>query len=32
MKSLGFAVVDWIETFLVHGPGDSEGEPIHLDD
>ena len=32
MKSLGFAVVDWIETFLVHGPGDIEGEPIRLDD
>ena len=32
MQSLGFAVVDWIETFLVHGPGDIEGEPIHLDD
>ena len=32
MKSLGFAVVDWIETFLVHGPGDIEGEAIRLDD
>jgi phage terminase large subunit-like protein len=30
--SLGFALVDWIETFLVHGPGDVEGEPIVLDD
>lgn len=30
--SLGFQLVDWIETFLVHGPGDVEGEPIVLDD
>lgn len=30
--SLGFQVVSWIETFLVHGPGDVEGEPIELDD
>lgn len=32
MPSLGFQIVDWIETFLVHGPGDIEGEPIVLDD
>jgi len=32
VKSLGFAVISWIETFLVHGPGDIEGEPILLDD
>lgn len=32
LLSLGFALVDWIETFLVHGPGDVEGEPIALDD
>lgn len=32
IRSLGFAVIDWIETFLVHGPGDVEGEPIELDD
>lgn len=30
--SLGFAVIDWIEDNLVHGPGDIAGEPIHLDD
>ena len=30
--SLGFALVDWIETFLVHGPGDVEGESVVLDD
>lgn len=32
LRSLGFAAIDWIETFLVHGPGDVEGEPIELDD
>jgi phage terminase large subunit-like protein len=32
MISLGFALVDWIEAHLVHGPGDVEGEPITLDD
>lgn len=30
--SLGPQIIDWIETFLVHGPGDVEGEPIDLDD
>lgn len=30
--SLGFQIVDWIETYLVHGPGDVEGQPIVLDD
>jgi phage terminase large subunit-like protein len=30
--SLGRDVIDWIETFLVHGPGDVQGEPIDLDD
>ena len=30
--SLGFQIVDWIETYLVHGPGDVEGLPIVLDD
>lgn len=29
--SLGFQLVDWIEHFLVHGPGDVQGEPIDLD-
>lgn len=32
MKSLGWQVIDWIEHFLVHGPGDIEGSPITLDD
>lgn len=30
--SLGFAAVDWIEHYLVHGPGDVQGLPIELDD
>lgn len=30
--SLGFAAVDWIEHFLVHGPGDVQGQRIELDD
>lgn len=30
--TLGFQVVAWVETFLVHGPGDVEGEPVELDD
>jgi phage terminase large subunit-like protein len=30
--SLGWAAIDWIEHFLVHGPGDIQGEPIALDD
>ena len=30
--SLGFAALDWIEHFLVHGPGDVQGQPIELDD
>lgn len=29
--SLGWQVVDWIETILRHGPGDVQGEPIELD-
>jgi phage terminase large subunit-like protein len=32
LLTLGPALIDWIETFLVHGPGDIEGEPILLDD
>lgn len=32
LMSLGWALIDWIETFLVHGPGDVEGEPVELDD
>lgn len=30
--TLGWQVADWIETYLVHGPGDVQGQPIHLDD
>lgn len=30
--SLGWTLIDWIETYLVHGPGDLRGEPIRLDD
>ena len=32
MISLGYQVIDWVETYLVHGPGDIEGEPISVDD
>lgn len=32
MASLGWALIDWIETFCVHGPGDVEGQPVELDD
>lgn len=31
-RTLGWLVIDWIETYLVHGPGDVQGEPIVLDD
>lgn len=30
--TLGFQQIDWIETFLVHGPGDVQGQQIELDD
>lgn len=30
--TLGWQVVDWIERYLVHGPGDVQGRSIHLDD
>ena len=29
--SLGFDLVDWIEAFCCHGPGDVQGEPVVLD-
>jgi phage terminase large subunit-like protein len=30
--SLGRQIVEWIEKYLCHGPGDVQGEPIELDD
>jgi phage terminase large subunit-like protein len=30
--TLGPIVIDWIEEFLVHGPGDIQGQPIVIDD
>jgi len=30
--SLGYEIVDWIQTYECHGPGDLQGEPIELDD
>jgi len=30
--SLGWEIIDWIETYLCHGPGDVAGQPIELDD
>ena len=30
--TLGPVVCDWIETYLCHGPGDVQGEPLVLDD
>lgn len=30
--SIGWAAIDWIEWFLVHGPGDVQGQPVELDD
>lgn len=32
LMSLGWSLIDWIETFCVHGPGDVEGQPVELDD
>lgn len=30
--TLGWAAIDWIENFLVHGPGDVQGQQVELDD
>ncbi len=30
--TLGWSIISWVEHFLVHGPGDVEGQPIVLDD
>jgi len=32
VRSLGLYAIEWIETFLVHGPGDVQGKRIKLDD
>jgi hypothetical protein len=29
--SLGYEVIDWIQTYCCHGPGDLQGEPVTLD-
>lgn len=30
--TLGWSAIDWIEHYLLHGPGDVQGQPIRLDD
>lgn len=30
--SLGYTVLDWIETYCCHGPGDVQGQPLNYDD
>jgi phage terminase large subunit-like protein len=30
--SLGYDAVEFVESFMVHGPGDVQGDPIELDD
>ena len=30
--SLGYQVIDWIEAYTCHGPGDVQGDPILFDD
>lgn len=30
--TLGWQVIDWMEEYLCHGPGDVEGEPWEIDD
>lgn len=32
LVTLGWAAISWIEHYLVHGPGDVQGDPILLDD
>ncbi len=32
LVSLGWSAISWVEHYLVHGPGDVQGEPIELDD
>lgn len=31
-RTLGFSAISWIEHYLVHGPGDVQGQQIDLDD
>lgn len=31
-RTLGWQVIDWIEHYLVHGPGDVQGEEVEFDD
>ena len=30
--SLGYQVIDWIEAYTCHGPGDVQGDPVTFDD
>lgn len=30
--SLGYGIVDWIQEYCCHGPGDVQGDPVVLDD
>lgn len=30
--TLGWQIIEWIEEYLVHGPGDVQGKPIEIDD
>jgi hypothetical protein len=30
--TLGWSAISWIEHYLVHGPGDVQGQPVELDD
>jgi hypothetical protein len=32
LHSLGWAAISWIEHYLVHGPGDVQGQRVELDD
>lgn len=32
IPSLGYSIIDWLEAFACHGPGDVQGEPLDLDD
>lgn len=30
--TLGWQIIDWMQTYLCHGPGDVQGEPLDIDD